>query len=162
MSILLIILRNLSFVILLLASFVGKSQLPNPAIVGYWENWNGSRFVQLKDVDSRYNVINIAFASKKLLSDYDLRFKPPGSYSEQEFKSQIEQLQSEGKKIIISIGGQNDAVILDSLYEKEQFVTSVNEMIDYWGFDGLDIDLEGHSLNFNNINIQNPSKILIC
>jgi len=142
-----------------LVSFAGIAQLPNPAIVGYWENWNGNNFVKLKDIDSRYNVIQISFATKNSGRDYDLQFTPPGSYTEASFKSEMAILQAEGKKILISIGGQNDHVMLDSENEKDIFVSSVNEMVDYWGFDGVDIDLEGESLSYSDINIDAPGDI---
>lgn len=139
---------------LITISFYSNAQLPTPAIVGYWESWNGGKFVNLKDIDDRYNVIHIAFAALKSGNDYQLTYTPPGSYNETDFKSEVADLQAQGKKVIISIGGQNDHVMLDSEIERDEFVTSMNAIIDYWGFDGFDIDLEGSSLNFSNINIQ--------
>ena len=151
--------NQLLFILSLIISFTTIAQLPNPAIVGYWENWNGANFVKLKDIDSRYNVIHVSFASGKGNLDYDLEFNPPGSYTNTAFKSEIAALQAEGKKVFISIGGQNDNVMLDSLYEKEKFVSSVNAIVDTWGFDGVDIDLEGSSLSFNPIKINDSSDI---
>jgi chitinase len=131
------------------------SQLPEPAMVGYWENWNGAnKFVALKDVDPLYNVICIAFTAND--ANYDVSFDPY-DYSDEVFKSEIKTLQDEGRKILISIGGANGALNITSESEKDIFVASVNEMIDYWGFDGLDIDLEGEeSLNFEDIKIGDP------
>ena len=51
--------------------------------------------------------------------------------------------------------------MLDSLAEKDVFVSSVNEIIDEWGLDGLDIDLEGSSLKFTDIHVQNIGDIRI-
>ena len=140
-------------------SFTGIAQLPNPAIVGYWESWDGNKFVKLKDIDSRYNVIHVSFASGKGNLDYDLEFNPPGSYTHSTFKSEIAALQAEGKKVFISIGGQNDNVMLDNLYEKTKFVSSVNAIVDNWGFDGIDIDLEGASLSFDDIKMKNSTDL---
>lgn len=140
----------------LLSLFSKANELPNPAMVGYWENWNGNRFVNLKDIDDRYNVVCIAFAQIKTGTSYDMEFYPPNTYSDSIFKSEIELLQAKGKKIIISIGGQNDHIFLDTEAEKDQFVISMNAIIDEWGYDGLDIDLEGSSLNFSDINTENP------
>ena len=152
--------NQLLFILSLIISFTTIAQLPNPAIVGYWENWNGANFVKLKDIDSRYNVIHISFASGKGNLDYDLEFKPPSSkYNDSTFKSEIAALQAEGKKVFISIGGQNDNVMLDSLYEKTKFVSSINAIVDTWGFDGVDIDLEGSSLSFDPIKINDSSDI---
>lgn len=149
-------------VILFLPTLIFTSsfaQLPNPAIVGYWENWQGSRFIPLKDIDDRYNVICIAFASPKAGTDYDLEFIPPISYTDQQFKNEMKLLQDEGKIIILSIGGQNDPTMLDTEQEKNAFVSSVNTIVDNWGFDGIDIDLEGNSMKFSGINITNPGDI---
>jgi len=148
--------NSLFSLLALFISFSAISQLPNPAIVGYWESWNGSNFVELKNIDSRYNVIHIAFAELKTGKDYDIEYTPPAKYTEEEFKSEVAALQAEGKKVIISIGGQNDHVMLDSIAEKDTFVSSMNALVDYWGFDGIDIDLEGSSLQFSEINIQLP------
>ena len=202
--------------IFLLFSFVISThifgQLPDPAMVGYWESW---RDLKLKNIDSRYNVIQVSFAKGQNRTDYDLVYTNNYSDSvsgyvykntnpedfrylldesndslfndsvfavivdslntidknyndslyeainDSVFKSEIKALQSEGKKVLISIGGQNDPVMLDSIQEKNVFVSSVNEMIDKWGFDGLDIDLEGASLQFNDIKIQTPGDIRI-
>ncbi|MFT6746963.1 MAG: chitinase [Glaciecola sp.] len=148
--------RYILSLIVLCFSLNVMAQLPTPSIVGYWESWNGNKFIELKDIDNRYNVIHIAFASLKAGKDYELSYTPPGSYTEEVFKSEVAALQAAGKKVIISIGGQNDHVMLDSIPEKDAFVASMNAMVDYWGFDGIDIDLEGSSLNFDSINVQNP------
>ena len=144
---------------LIIAANIVKAQLPYPAMVGYWENWQGSRFVPLADIDDRYNVIQIAFAEAKGDDDYEIVFNPPSYYTETSFKLEMQTLQAEGKKVLISLGGQNDIIVLDSLHEKEVFVTSMNALIDKWGFDGIDIDLEGNSLDFEDINIENPGDI---
>ena len=141
--------------ILISTSVLG--QLPNPSMVGYWQNWTGWNFLELKDIDSRYNVIQISFATGQDGKDYDLGFTP--AYDETEFRADMQALQADGKKVLISLGGQNDQVMLDSLAEKEVFVSSINNMIDTWGFDGLDIDLEGSSLSFTDINIEDPGDI---
>lgn len=150
--------RHISFFLLIFSFIRVFAQLPNPAIVGYWENWRGTNFIALKDIDSRYNVIHVSFATQNRGRDYDLKFIPAG-YTSAQFKNEIQNHQLAGKKVFISIGGQNDPVFLDSLVEKEVFVTSVNKIIDDWGFDGIDIDLEGTSLKFNSINIANPGDI---
>ena len=146
--------------IFLFTFFIGLNvfaQLPDPAIVGYWENWYGTNFVKLKDIDSRYNVITIAFATPKTGTDYDMELVVPYTYSKAVYKSEISILQNQGKKVILSIGGQNHPVVLNSIAEKNTFVSSVNAIIDDFGFDGIDIDIEGTALEYSNITIANPS-----
>ena len=55
-------------------------------------------------------------------------------------------LQSKGKKVLLSIGGQNGQVQLKDAAARNKFVSSVSNIIDTYGLDGLDIDFEGHSL----------------
>ncbi|WP_339021586.1 glycosyl hydrolase family 18 protein [Spiroplasma endosymbiont of Atherix ibis] len=57
------------------------------------------------------------------------------------FANEIEQLHKQGKKVVISLGGA-DAHI--NLYEnqKDEFVTEILRLVDRFGFDGVDIDLE--------------------
>jgi chitinase len=140
-------------------SYNAFAQLPVPAMVGYWENWNGSNFIDLKDIDSRYNVIQVSFAESKGGKNYELEFAPANTYSDQQFKQEIADLQSQGKKVLISLGGQNGVILIKTAQEKDIFVSSLNAIIDEWGFDGVDIDLEGNSLGFSDVNIQNPGDV---
>lgn len=151
--------KYLLIIAVLFSSLSVFSQLPNPAMVGYWENWNGSRFIDLKDIDPRYNVIQVSFAEQKPGKNYELEFTPAGSYSEQDFKDEIIALQNQGKKVLISVGGQNAVVLIKTETEKDAFVASLNQIVDYWGFDGVDIDLEGNSLGFTDVNVQNPGDV---
>ena len=146
----------LSLGLLFLSTLNIFGQLPNPAMVGYWENWTAGNFVYFSEVDPRYNVIMISFASYKGGNDYELNFVPePGKYWQDTtlFQNEMIQLQSEGKKIFMSIGGATYPIMLDSLAEKELFVSSVGTILNKWNFDGLDIDLEGSSLGFNDFTI---------
>ena len=152
---------NIYILLIMLLSSTAFSQMPNPAIVGYWENWGDvdKGFVKLQDIDSRYNVVHVSFSTAKTGTAYDMQFVLTHLYPEADFKADIVALQSEGKKVFISIGGQNGKVLLTSESEKDIFVTSVSAIIDEWGFDGVDIDLEGESLNFTDINVANPGDV---
>ncbi len=141
-------LRLLVAVIVLLAvSVTAKAQLPHPALVGYFHNWQASLapYVQLPNIDSRYNVINISFAIPKAGTSYDMVFVPE-VVSQSVFISQVQALQAEGKKVLISIGGGNASVIMHNVLERDIFISSMNNIINTYGFDGIDIDLEGNSL----------------
>ncbi|MEH0154057.1 glycosyl hydrolase family 18 protein [Limibacter armeniacum] len=130
-------------------------------LVGYWHNWNISSapYIRLRDVDPSYNVINIAFAEPTIRdTDNTMVFAPidvnnsgnePTAASRQQFIEDVAYLQSQGKKVQISIGGANGVVHLDNDTEKQKFVTSMISLIDTYGFDGMDIDLEGSSLTLN-------------
>jgi chitinase len=152
--------KKINFLLLIL--FVTKlyAQLPSPAMVGYWEAWDyNDKLVTLDQIDDRYNVICIAFAQYNGGKDYDVKFTPPKNYTEQEFKDGVKALQDQGKKVLISLGGETTPHVLDNANEKDVFVSSMNTMIDYWGFDGLDIDLEGGSVHYTDINIEAPGDV---
>lgn len=79
--------------------------------------------------------------------------------SEAEFKAAIAAKRAAGKKVLISIGGQNGQVQLTTTAARDAFVTSVAAIIDRYGLDGLDIDFEGHSLSLNtgDTDFKNPT-----
>ncbi|WP_422656916.1 fibronectin type III domain-containing protein [Paenibacillus sp. EC2-1] len=133
-------------------------------IVGYWHNFdNGSGFIKLRDVSSKFDVINVSFAEPTSgVSNGTIGFTPY-NYTESEFKSDVAYLQSQGKKVIISIGGANGQVQLPTTTARDNFVNSVRAIIEKYGFDGLDVDFEGHSLYLNSgdSDFKNPTTPVI-
>jgi len=134
------------------------AQMPNPALVGYWHNWNdaGAPYIQLNAIDPRYNVIEISFAVPIVGTDYNMQFTPD-QVSQATLISQIQTLQSQGKKILISMGGATSSISLDNLNEKNIFVNSMLNIINTYGFDGIDIDFEGGSITTTGGTISNPT-----
>ncbi|WP_370542147.1 glycosyl hydrolase family 18 protein [Amycolatopsis sp. FDAARGOS 1241] len=51
--------------------------------------------------------------------------------------------------MLISIGGEKGQVQLTTTAARDAFVSSVSAIIGKYGFDGLDVDFEGHSLSLN-------------
>jgi chitinase len=138
---------------------LGFSQIPNPALIGYFQNWNSvnAPYVALNQIDSRYNVIVIAFALPKSGTDYDMEFTPQ-QVTSQQFISQVQALKNQGKKVILSLGGGTAVVKLDNATEKNTFVSSVTSLINTYGFDGIDIDFEGTSVRVTSgTTISNPT-----
>lgn len=136
-----------------------SAQLPTPSLVGYWQNWNdpASPYIQLDQVDARYNVIEVAFGVPINGTDYQIGFTPDG-VSQSTFISQLQYLQGLGKKVLLSIGGANDPVKLDNATERDTFVSSVTSLLNTYGFDGIDIDFEGSSLSVSSSStIANPT-----
>jgi len=142
---------------LFLSSLVSFAQMPKPALVGYWENWNS---LKLTDLHDNYTVIQIAFAITESGTKYDMKFDNYGPYNKSEFIADVRVLQEELKVVILSIGGANHPVILTSQAEADIFVSSMNQIFEDFDyvFDGIDIDFEGSSMNFGNSwTIENPS-----
>ncbi|OPA75143.1 chitinase [Paenibacillus selenitireducens] len=133
-------------------------------MVGYWHNFdNGSGFIKLRDVSPKFDVINVSFAEPSSgVTNGTIGFTPY-NYTDADFKADVAYLQSQGKKVIISIGGQNGQVQLASTAARDNFVNSVTAIIEKYGFDGLDVDFEGHSLflNSGDSDFKNPTTPVI-
>jgi chitinase len=147
-----------TFSLIFSLSFASFSQAPNPALVGYWHNWDdiSAPYIPLDQIDSRYNIIDVSFAIPEPGTDYQMQFIPD-QVSPEVFISQMEALQNEGRKVLISIGGATAPVHLDNEFERDQFVLSMGDIIETYGFDGLDIDLEGSSVVTTGGTIENPT-----
>ena len=149
---------NFGFIILMTClSFFSKAQALNPALVGYFHNWNDAAapYIQLDQVDARYTIIDVAFALPQGGTDYNMTFTP-AQVSQATFISQIQTLHSQGRKVLISIGGSTTSVSLSNTTERDVFITSMNSIISTYGFDGMDIDLEGSSLSVSGGTIDVP------
>jgi chitinase len=131
--------------------------LPAHALVGYLHASfaNGSGYTRMADVPDSWDVIDLAFGEPTSVTSGDIRFRLcpktecPNVETEDEFKAAIRAKQAAGKKVLISIGGQNGQVRLTTIAARDTFVTSVSKIIDEYGLDGLDIDFEGHSLSLD-------------
>ncbi|MFF2010847.1 chitinase [Streptomyces sp. NPDC058195] len=145
----------------------GDGTLPAHALVGYLHASfaNGSGYTRMADVPDSWDVIDLAFGEPTSVTSGDIRFslcpvtECPNVESEAEFKAAIKAKQAAGKKVLISIGGQNGQVQLTTTAARDTFVSSVSRIIDAYGLDGLDIDFEGHSLSLNtgDTDFRNPT-----
>jgi len=138
------------------ATLLAQAQ-PHPALIGYWHNWNdgAAPYIPLDQIDPRYNVIEVSFAEPIAGTSHDMVFTPSGN-TIAEFFAQVAQLRAAGKVVSISIGGANAPVHLDSDLERDQFVASMLNIIETYGFDGMDIDLEGASVSISGGTIATP------
>ncbi|MET0402701.1 MAG: glycosyl hydrolase family 18 protein [Cystobacter sp.] len=127
-----------------------SNDLPSKILSGYWHNFdNGSGFIRLRNVSPKWDVLNVSFAEPTNgPSGGTMGFTPYGT-SEADFKADVAYLKSQGKKVIISIGGANGQVRLETTAARDAFVSSMRSIIEKYGFDGIDIDFEGHSLELN-------------
>jgi chitinase len=143
---------------LYLSGAILRAQTPDPALIGYWHNWNdvNAPYIPLDQVDSRYNIVHIAFALPVAGTDYQMEFIPE-QVTQATFMNQIQTLQNLGKKVIISIGGATAPITLDNVTERDTFISSMNNIINTYGFDGIDIDLEGISVTVTGGTISNPT-----
>ncbi len=129
----------------------GSTDLPDRVIVGYWHNFdNGSGFIRPENVSSKFDVVNISFAEPVSGSTSLIDFTPDATnITDADFRTGIQTLQSRGQEVVISIGGANGLVQLNTIAERDEFVSSMISIIEEYGFDGMDIDFEGQSLSLD-------------
>ncbi|MEU6497205.1 glycoside hydrolase family 18 protein [Streptomyces sp. NPDC046984] len=149
----------------------GSVGLPAHALVGYLHASfaNGSGYTRLADVPDSWDVIDLAFGEPTSVTSGDIRFtrcpvtECAGVENDADFKAAVKAKQAAGKKVLISIGGQNGQVQLTTTAARDAFVSSVSKIIDTYGLDGLDVDFEGHSLslNANDTDFRNPTTPVI-
>ncbi|MHC3468079.1 chitinase [Streptomyces sp. 7R007] len=124
----------------------GGSALPKHAVTGYWQNFNNGATVQkISDVPSQYDIIAVAFADATTTPGavtFTLDSAGLGGYTVDQFKADIKAKQAAGKKVIVSVGGQNGTVSVTDSASATNFADSVYSLMQTYGFDGVDIDLE--------------------
>ncbi|MEV1078988.1 glycoside hydrolase family 18 protein [Streptomyces sp. NPDC050211] len=120
--------------------------LPKHAVTGYWQNFNNGATVQrLADVQSQYDIIAVAFAdatSTPGAVTFNLDSAGLGGYTVDQFKADVKTKQAAGKKVIVSVGGERGTVAVNDAASAANFANSVYSLMQTYGFDGVDIDLE--------------------
>src|ERR1035437_7537758 len=91
--------------------------LPAHVLTGYWHDFNnGSTNLKLSQVNSQYDIIAVAFATATGAPGAVTFSVDPGlasavgGYTDAQFKADVTSLESQGKAVIISVGGQNGAI----------------------------------------------------
>ncbi len=124
----------------------GGGTLPKHAVTGYWQNFNNGATVQkISDVPSAYDIIAVAFADATTTPGavtFNLDSAGLGGYTVDQFKADIKAKQAAGKKVIVSVGGEKGTVSVSDSSSATNFANSVYSLMQTYGFDGVDIDLE--------------------
>ncbi|QCX78822.1 Chitinase D precursor [Streptomyces sp. YIM 121038] len=120
--------------------------VPKHAVTGYWQNFNNGATVQrLSQVQDQYDIIAVAFADATGTPGkvtFNLDSAGLGGYTVAQFKADIKAKKAAGKSVIVSVGGERGAVSVNSSTAAANFATSVYALMQEYGFDGVDIDLE--------------------
>ena len=124
---------------------VGASKVPAHAVTGYWQNFdNGAKKQKLTDVPKDYDIIAVAFGEAGgKAGQVGFKLDPATGYSSaDDFKADIKKEHDAGKSVILSVGGEKGAVQVGDDAAAQTFADSVTKLMDEYGFDGVDIDLE--------------------
>ena len=133
----------------------GGAGLPAHSLIGYLHSSfsNGSGNVDIEDTPPAWNVIALAFADSNGAGD--ITFTPcpasecPGAETQAQLIAGIKTVQAQGRKVLISIGGANGQVTLNSPSDATEFVNTVSSIVDTYGLNGVDLDFENQSLVLN-------------
>ncbi|SFL47941.1 glycosyl hydrolase family 18 protein [Lactococcus garvieae] len=127
------------------------SEMVNPknqVMVGYWHNWSSksdgydggtARAINLTDIDRNYNVVDVSFM--KASEGNPIPTFKPYNQTDEAFRKQVGQLNAQGRSVLLSLGGADAHIELTSK-DKDAFVAEIIRMVDTYGFDGIDLDLE--------------------
>ncbi|MYW07081.1 chitinase [Streptomyces sp. SID2563] len=122
------------------------TSVPKHAVTGYWQNFNNGATVQkLSDVPANYDIIAVSFAdatSTPGAVTFNLDSAGLNGYTVDQFKADIKAKQAAGKNVIISVGGEKGSVSVNSDASATNFANSLYSLIQEYGFNGVDIDLE--------------------
>lgn len=97
------------------------TELPEHILTGYWQNFNnGATCLKISDVPDSYNLIAVAFADASTQSgavtftlDSSLA-SSLGGYTKEEFIADIAAAKGKGQRVIISVGGEQGSVLVNS------------------------------------------------
>ncbi|RFD30772.1 chitinase [Pseudomonas sp. GL93] len=131
----------------LMPSIAGKKIL-----MGFWHNWPAGpsdgyqrgQFanISLADVPKDYNVVAVAFMKGNGIPTFK-----PYNLSDAEFRRQVGVLNSQGRAVLISLGGADAHIELHKGNE-QPLANEIIRLVETYGFDGLDIDLEQSAIDF--------------
>lgn len=127
----------------------------NHKLIGYWHNFVNPAGcpIPLSEMSEDWDVIDIAFADNDPnstgtvhfnLFQKDIRSDCP-AIDPVKFKQDMADLQAKGKVFVLSLGGAEGTITLNTDSDEQHFVSSLTDIIQEWGFDGLDVDLESGS-----------------
>jgi chitinase/chitodextrinase len=114
-------------------------------MVGYWHNFDNKISTppfRLNAIPSAWDVVVVAFAEDAGGGSIRFALDTSSGLTIADFKADVLSLQAQGKKVVLSLGGEKGTVTLNTSSDEANFVSSLNTILSDYKFDGLDIDLE--------------------
>ena len=120
-------------------------------LIGYWEGYGKAQSIfPLRQVSPQWDVVIVAFATPaKNAPEGTMEFHTPAGETTAQFKADIAWLQGRGKKVLISLGGGGEHFTLADPKRVPVYVSTVEQIVSAYGFDGIDIDFESPSLSID-------------
>jgi len=125
---------------------IALSSAPNGHhLIGYW-----SGLGRITEVSPQWDVIIVAFATPlRGAAEGTMQYQVRGNTTPEQFKDDIKLKQSQGKKVMISLGGGGQHFALMTDEGKQNFIRTVEDICTQFGFNGIDIDFETSSLELD-------------
>jgi len=135
----------------LLTPIPNTSPLHTHQLIGYWSGYAGrGTATPVRELSPQWDAILVAFATPdRNAPEGTLQFRTPAGFDTAQFKSDIAWLKSQGKTVMISLGGGGQHFTLADPKRVPNFVESVARIISEYGFEGIDIDFESPSLSID-------------
>lgn len=117
-------------------------------LIGYWVGYEAAEtLLPPKEISPQWDIVIVAFSSPAHdKPEGTMRFQTPAGFTADQFKQAVAALKSQGRKVILSLGGGGQFFSLNDPRHIPDFVESVGHSITEFGFDGVDIDYETPSL----------------
>ncbi|WP_158178435.1 fibronectin type III domain-containing protein [Pseudomonas viridiflava] len=121
-------------------------------LMGFWHNWGpepGQGYRQgmfkemsLSEIPEAYNVVAVAFMKGNGIPTFK-----PYKGTDAAFRAEVAKLNAQGRAVLISLGGA-DAHIELYAGQEAALAAEICRLVEVYGFDGLDIDLEQTAITF--------------
>ena len=124
-------------------NYTVNGKLPQHMVTGYWHNFlNGSKALKISDVPTYYDMICVAFTGNTSTPgevtfelDSDL-CKELGGYTKAQFIQDIKDAKAKGQHVIISVGGAEGRIEINSEAAAQRFANGLINIITEYGFEG--------------------------
>ena len=99
-------------------------------LIGYWAGYGGAgSTIPLREVSPQWDVILIAFSTPdRNAPEGTMQFRTPAGLDTEQFKADIAYMKSQGKKVMISLGGGGQHFTLADPKRVPNFVSSVTRI----------------------------------
>ena len=130
-------------------------------LIGYWAGYGAAgSTIPLREISPQWDIVIVAFSTPdKNAPEGSMQFRTPAGLDNAQFKADIAYLKSQGRKVLISLGGGGQHFTLADPKRVPNFVSTVSRIVTDYGFDGIDVDFESPSLSIaaGDTDFRNPT-----